>query len=352
MRNKLDRKKFIKNRLKSERKENLHLSFSDKVIIPKNKKTTIFEKIIKLFVKFAFWISVAKKYRLNKNKNEELINRTYEKISSKEFGFLPSSTAFHFLIAFVPITSMVYLLLSFIPGGFHTAFFEDVLGRIIPGIQNVLEIGTSPDALGAGKLTAFILIFLSSLWLASGGFAKFVYTENYIYDHKSMGNFFTNRFRGLLIVISITIYIFIASLTFLAFIKVINLGKSYTYTKIVITYIILAIWIIVTVALGITLLFKLSPRFKLQWKQIAPGITITAVPTTIFVVVFGFSTSLIDYGKYGLIGSMLYLGLFIYFITYFLYLGIIANSSYLKTYFTIKTQDKIDLLRWFYKFKK
>lgn len=342
---------LLKKRKKNERRTVLSSSFASKISFPRPHHKTLGETIIKFFIKLILWMSIPKKNQLNRNKNQELIARTYNKISSKEFTFIPSATSFHFIIAFVPIVSMVYGMLYLMGPSWNLSFSENVLGRIIPGIQSTLS-GTTFISNKLFNITAFAIVFASSLWLAAGGFSNFVYTQNYIYNHKSLGNIITNRIRGLLIVIAITISIYLSSVSYIGTIKLLQLENSQSLVKLTFSYIILAIWITFTLIGGIAFLFKLSPRFKLKWKQIIPGIGIASIPMVFFTIIFGFSTSLLDYGKYGAIGTLLYLGLFIYVLVYFMYLGVIANASYLKTYFTSKTQDKINITRWFSRFKK
>ncbi|UUD37008.1 Ribonuclease BN-like family [Mycoplasmopsis californica] len=343
-------KRNEKLRLKEEQREILRSSFSDKISFPKPKHKTLLETVIKFFIKVILLVSIPKKRKLNKNKNKELINTTYSQISSKEFKFIPSSTSFHFLVAFVPIISMVFGLLYLTNTDLAESFKENVLGRIIPGIEKTIE-GTSFIGNKISNISAFAIIFASSLFLGSSGFSNLIFTQNYIYKHKNMGNIITNRFKGILIVGSITIFIYLSALTYLITIKLFHLGKNLSSFKLVWSYIFLSFWVIGTLFLGILLLFKMSPTFKLKWKQIIPGVIIASVPMILFTIIFGFISSLFDYGKYGIIGTLLYLSVFIYVLTYFMYLGMIANASYLRTYFTIRTQSKFDWTRIFRKVK-
>ncbi|WP_027334303.1 YihY/virulence factor BrkB family protein [Mycoplasma elephantis] len=334
-------KKYEKSRLKEEQQGILSCSFSDKISFPKLKRKTILETTIKFFINIIFLISIPKKRRLNKNKNKELVNTTYNQISSKEFKFIPSSTSFHLLVAFVPIISMVFGLLYLTNNEFADSFKENILSRIIPGIEKTID-GTSFIDNKISNISAFSVVFASSLFLGSSGFSSLIFTQNYIYKHKTMGNVFANRIKGILIVCSITIFLYLSSLTYLVTLKILSLDRNLNTFKLLWSYILLSVWIIVTLIIGISLLFKMSPTFKLKWKQIVPGVIIAATPMILFSIIFGFISSIFDYGKYGIIGTLLYLSVFIYVITYFMYLGIIANAAYLKTYFTIRTQNKFN----------
>jgi membrane protein len=55
---------------------------------------------------------------------------------------------------------------------------------------------------------------------------------------------------------------------------------------------------------------------------------------------FGYLSALIDYAKYGSIGTFLYSITFVLVLSYFLYAGIIVNASYYKTFFSQRMVPK------------
>ncbi|MGY5139188.1 YihY/virulence factor BrkB family protein [Mycoplasmopsis gallinarum] len=296
-----------------------------------------FEKLLKLFLKFILLCAITRFTWKNRPKIDELVDRAHAKFSSKENSFIPISQAFYFLVSFAPIITMITLLLSFVPG-YDQIFLNVILAKIIPGLNQVfkLEIVTNLKS----QYISMIILFLTSLWLSSNGYGKFVYTQSYIYNHEKMGNIITNRLRGFFIVLGITLYLFIVILFYIfiynTFIKYISNPVSQN----VFFYITFCLYLPVVSYFGFLFLFKFSPKFKLSWNQINPGVLISTVPMFLFVSIFGLLTSFINYGKYGLIGTFMYVALFVMFFSYFVWLGIIINESYYKTYFSSYTIDK------------
>ncbi|RMX36159.1 YihY/virulence factor BrkB family protein [Mycoplasmopsis fermentans] len=325
------------NRLKKEYRNSLKKSWFARNVVPvENKKWLFFEKIVKFFIMIILWIATPRLSWKNKSKTNELINRTYKKFTDKSFVFIPLSTAFYFLVSFVPIITIMIVLLSLIPG-YHTLFINEVLARIIPGVTSIIKI---PDTTKKGaQLTSLIILCLASLWMASSGFGKFIYSQNYIYGHENLGNWFTNRIKGLFVVLGISIYLFLAAALYLFFYQTFTDNMS-TYHKNIYFYITFSFYLLIMLYFGLTLLYTMSPSFKLSWTTVFPGVLITSFPVMIFITIFGFLTSLINYDKYGIIGSFMYIALFVSFLTYFMFLGIIVNEAYYKTYVSSYTVSK------------
>ncbi|UUD35121.1 YihY/virulence factor BrkB family protein [Mycoplasmopsis caviae] len=328
------------SKIKKEYRNNLKKSWFARNIAPVDNKRWLFiEKIVKFFLMIILWIATPRLSWKNKSKTNELINRTYKKFTDKSFVFIPLTTAFYFLVSFVPIITIMIILLSLIPS-YHTLFINEILGRIIPGVTSIIKI---PDTSKKGaQLTSLIILCLASLWMSSSGFGKFIYSQNYIYGHKNLGNWLTNRLKGLLVVLSISIYLFLAGALYLFFYQTFTDSLS-IYYKNIYFYITFSIYLLVVLYFGLSLLYTMSPSFKLGWTTVFPGVLITSIPIMIFMTIFGFLTSLIKYDKYGIIGSFMYIALFVSYLTYFMFLGIIVNEAYYKTFVSSYTVSKRSL---------
>ncbi|WP_027120723.1 YihY/virulence factor BrkB family protein [Mycoplasmopsis lipofaciens] len=330
-------KKAYRNKLKK--------SWLSKNILPrKNYKKSWDEKLIKFFIKIILWIATPRASWKNKSKTSELINRTYLKFSGRDFTFIPISLAFYFLISFVPIITIVVMLLSLI-SNYNQIFIDEILARIIPGVKAIMNI---PDSIKQSKAqyTSIILLMLASIWIASSGFGKFIYSQNYIYGHENLGNWLTNRIKGFIVVIGISIYLFLFISLYIFFHKAFSYSINEKFTKNTIFYISFSIYLIINLYFGFTLMFKLTPSFKLSWNMVFPGVLISSIPVMIFIMLFGYLTSIIDYNKYGVIGTFMYIAMFVSTLSYFMYLGIIVNEAYYKTYFSSYTIAKRD---WMFK---
>lgn len=317
--------------------EAIKKSWMAKNIIPVEKKRFAFiEKIIKFFIMIILKIVTPRQSWKNKSKTEELINRTYTKFTNKDFAFIPISTAFYFLVSFVPIITTVDLLLMLIKD-YDKVFLDVILAKIIPGAKSLLSIDVK-----ATKYTqnvAIIILILASTWLASAGFSRFVYSQNYIYNHEHLGNWFTNRLKGFMIMLSVALYMFLTLALYIFFYNAFT-AKLSEYHKNIYFYITFSVFLFITFYLGFILLYKITPNFKLPWNLVLPGAMITTVPLWIFFLIFGYLTSLIDYNKYGVIGIFMYIAMLVSYMSYFMYLGIIANEAYYKTYYSSYTVSK------------
>ncbi|MEA4115225.1 YhjD/YihY/BrkB family envelope integrity protein [Mycoplasma sp. 744] len=322
-------KKDYKNNLKQK-------SFYKNISLNKENNFSILGKIIRFFLIIILKITTPKNSWKNKNKTKELIDRAYKKYVSEDLVFIPLSLAFYFLISFVPIITILIVLLSLIPN-YDSYFINIILSRIIPGINDVINLSNSFKNTTLQTIS-IILLLLTSLWIASGGFAKWVYSQNYIYKHEQLGNLITNRFKGFIIVIGISLYLFISICLYIWFFKLFNLKENTTQFDTVF-YCSFTIYLFLILYCGITLLYKLTPNFKNPLNMIFPGALTASIPIAIFIIIFGYLSSWINYSKYGIISTFMYIGLFVSFLSYCLLLGTIVNEAYYKTYhssFTIK----------------
>lgn len=317
---------------------------SKNIIRPKKKNWTFLENFTKFFIKIVLWLVIPNVVLKNKSKTNELIDRTYYKFSSKDFKFIPTSTAFYLLISFVPIVSMLILLLSIIPDYNHI-FIESIINKIMPGVSSLFKIANTNKINATAAYTTLAILFISSIWLSSSGFSKFIYSQNYIYGHQELGNWLINKLKGILIVIGIVLYLFVAFAFYIFIYNAFSHNITSNAARNTFFYTTFIVFSFFSLYLGIGILYKVSPSFKVSWSMINPGILITVIPMVIFIAVFGSLMSLIDYGKYGLVGIFMYIAMFVGYSTYFIYLGIVANEAYYKTFFSSRTIAK---KKWFY----
>ena len=327
-----DKKKINKN--KRHRKK----SYISSMIISGGKKIPFFERLVKILIYIALRLVIKPKKWKHPKKNYEIIDRTYKRIMSSDFIFIPSSIAFYIIMAFIPLLALITTIWT-IDGISAIASIEDVksvLGKFIPGINTVLEgieniSKRSTNQIIAGSI-GIVLSLLASIWIAAGGFAKLVYTQSYIYQHKFLGGYWMNKIKGMVMVVALTIFLFLALLLNIFVNKGIDSWKLSDGLTSFLQYSFLITALLVLVFLGTVALFKLSPRYKIKVRHIVPGAMVTALPTTIFLAFFGGISSILSYGEYGAIGTMLYIGLSSLFVSNFLFMGLISNAAYYKTF--------------------
>lgn len=340
----MQKRTLPKHREKHERRILLSSSFRNKITISRYKNISLYEIILKSFIRTILWFVIPKKNKLNKNKNEELINLTYSKISSREFAFIPASTSFTLFISFIPIIAILLGMLRITATNLDSQFISLVLSKIIPGFSNDYNVWSSDST---PKITVFVIFFFSALWLGASGFANIIYTQSYIYSHKTFGNYLTNKLKGFFLVLIISITLYLSAVSYLGIVNIFGIANEKWSSNILLFF-----WIAITLFIIISLIFKFGPKFKLTWKQIAPGLLLATAPIVLITSVFGGLGGYLKYDKFGILGAILYLLLYIFIFVYLVYLGIITNAAFLKTYFTTKTDNKFNIWNLFHKIKR
>ena len=329
------RKKKAKN--KGKRK-----SYISSLVILQGKKVPLMERVVKILIYMALRLVIAPKKWKHPEKNYEIIDRTYKRIMSSDFIFIPSSIAFYIIMAFMPILAMI-VSIDNIPGLRNlvkTEDFTDVLGRFIPGIGDILKsLKTFSTANVGGAISTFLTLLITT-WIASGGFAKLIYTQSYIYEHKFVGGYWMNRIKGMFIVIALTVFLIAVLAVNISVNQWIKSWDMNSQSKSVLMYLFLFFGLLFVIFTGVIFLFKFTPRYKIKFRHVVPGAMVMALPTTLFLAFFGLITTFWSYGSYGIIGAIMYIGMSSLICTNFLFMGLIANASYYQTFVGRKMKAK------------
>ncbi|MGZ9413317.1 YhjD/YihY/BrkB family envelope integrity protein [Mycoplasma sp. Z386] len=328
--------------------------FKDKLIKKKNK--FLIKRLLNFFILIILKISIRPKtWKTRKDEVKTLVSRSINKLASVEFAFLPPGFAFYLFVSFIPILIISFSIISSINFGWFSNnlenlkdfLLEQILNRYIPGINNSIPKTLNIFSSTTWETTTFILLLISSLWIASSGYAKFISSQSVIYNHKNTGNIFLNRLKGILIVIIIStilsLFLSVSSLIFISLKSKIEEIWLYDLSFYLISIIFLFKFFYITWLITL----KISPVFKISFKQILPGTFISALSSTLFSIIFGFlaSAKFINYDKFGTLATFLYLSTFCLYISYLLYFGVIINEAFYKSLFSQITKHK-------YKFQK
>lgn len=372
------------------------------LLVSNPKKISFNEKIVKFLIYLALRLVIRPKRWKDPKKNYEIIDRTYKRIMSADFIFIPSSIAFYLIMAFMPILSLIIFLYQFpavqellsnghwkdmkvnitnasghqIALAKNFTFIADlnaeklanpnltysivdqgkwiidedllgnVLGKFVPGINDIIKQMTQltktdqKHVIKTGATVATIVSLLVSTWIAAGGFSKLVFTQSHMYNHKFKGGYWMNKFKGMFMVSAFTVALFMALGINIVITKQIADSSMSVSTQKTIKNLILIIGLFIGVFIAFIALFKLSPRYSIRIKHIIPGAMVSTIPTVLFLSLFGYISSLWSYGNYGTIGTIMYLGMGSLFITYFIFVGLSANVAYYKTFVGDKVKTK------------
>ena len=327
-------------------------TYVGKLFIKHSKSMNLGERLVKFLIYISLRLAIHPKKWKNPEKNYEIIDRTYKVIMSPDFVFIPSSIAFYLIMAFMPIISMITIFYQ-IPGINEIFLFEgkdllkNSLKNFIPGISIIIEqlkeiskLSRTNSFLTETVLGTSLVSLLVSTWIASNGFSQLIFTQSHIFEHKFFGNYWSNKFKGMLIVFLISFLLFLGLFINVTIQRQIELSSLSEFSK----NAFLNIFTVIILFLGLfglsILIFKYSPRFRIKIKHILPGATVTTVPSALFLAIFSSITSWFSYGAYGTIGTIMYVCMGSLIITYFVFLGIIANASYYKTFVGTKVESK------------
>ena len=340
-----------KNKIKKKNK-----SYISSLFIKPKKHISLNEKIIKFLIYIALRLVIKPSKWRHPEKNYEIIDRTYKRIISADFIYIPSSIALYLIMAFMPILSLIsflYMIPGFqewlsnlAPGGGSARdALAEILGKFIPGAKslinqiNYFSSNTISAKIIAGYLTITLSLIITT-WIASGGFAKLVFTQSYIYEHKFVGGYWMNKIKGMMMVLSFTLCLSIGFMINIIITTWINESIKNDFLRDALVH----IWLIISLGLGIfllmILLFRFSPRYKIKIKDVIPGAMVTTVPTLLFLSLFSFISRLWSYGSYGSLGTIMYVGMASLIISYFIFVGLIANAAYFKTFVASRVRTK------------
>lgn len=388
---------------KQKKKKNKKNHYIGNLLVANPKKVSSQEKLVKFLIYIALRLVIRPRRWKDPKKNYEIIDRTYKRIMSSDFIFIPSSIAFYLIMAFMPILSLIMFLYQFEsvqellskghfehwsytlhdPSGtlkdlvrvnatyetyqadllkhqgwaviglskwgwvIENDLLSNVLGRFIPGIESFLkQIAESTQTGGkhiinAGVVTSTILSLVVSTWIAAGGFAKLVYTQSYMYEHKFVGGYWMNKIKGMFMVFIFSISLFIALTVNIITTKQIDASTTLSQTSksaIKMTFLVLGLFS--GIFIGFIVFFKLSPRYSIRLRHVIPGAMVSTIPTAGFLSLFGYITTLWSYGNYGSLGTIMYLAMSSLIVTYFIFVGLSANVAYYKTFVGNKVRNK------------
>lgn len=301
----------------------------------------LISKIIKFIIQLSLLFAFDRK-NISKSKIRVTVNNTYSILSSSKFKFIPSSVAFYLFLSIIPITIIVISIIGVISIEWRNFLVNNILSYIIPGFQSILSGDLNWNT------TDILLIFVfigSSIWFASKGINKLrdSFAELYLFEDKK--NFLLKRLKSIFIVVFIALFF---TGIFFSLIPLMEWIYSWTNTNPalyqVFLYLIVFCYLLIFGYIGIGLLFKYISPIHLKWSYLNLGILTSLVPLILFIMLFSSICKILNYDKFGAIGSFLYIMLFVQYISYFLHAGIIINSSYYKTNIYQNIQVKKSLL--------
>lgn len=345
------------------------------ILVKKNKSIVFYQKmwfwIIFIILKPVFLSIKIKQPFQKKPQNitntdlKEVVKGALVKTTHKNFGVITISYAFYILTSFIPILSLIIVILFFasklvqdveINGQkihFYNFIIDEILNKFIPGIKQSINFLNSLSVNNqVWKSVAFLLLLLSSFLIGLNGYGKFIKYYSLSYDHNEPIALWILKVKSFFtiigIVISSSIVIYLASLP-IFYIKYFSLQIHQEWLYNVLFYVICFFFLLAYFFIGTTFLFKFLPGFRLKRKWNTPGVWIMTIASTQFTFLFSLLVlnGYINYDKFGSVSTFLYLSTFSLYISQFYHFAIATNYAYTQKFYRKTFKGK-----WYSKISK
>lgn len=247
-------------------------------------------------------------------------------LSLKELRILPSYLSYNFVLAIIPMFTIIFLI---------TSLFSISIDSVVDLIRNFIPnyIGDILIDIISSKSYNISIGFLNliTLYASSRGMYAIVEASNSLYNVKD-SNVIKNRLKSFLI-----LFLLIISLIFLIFIPILG-GKILDFLddyniiakNIVVIYRVLK-WpiTILFIYFNVKIIYMIAPSVKVKGSEVMLGAFTTTILWSIFTALFEYY--LTYFSKYdvlyGSLSSITVLLIWIYFLSYILILGIVINTK-------------------------
>lgn len=256
------------------------------------------------------------------------IKKIIQVLTTKELVILPASLAYYFVLAFIPIITIIVIIAS---------FFSISTDNVIEMINNTLPsfISSYIVPIIAGKEFDFSLGVLVTLTfgVACNGTYAIITASNSLYKVEN-SNAIKNRFKSfLLLFIIIVLFLFLILFPVLGG-KILSILESFKFFENIIDELLLTYKIIkwpmtfLIIFLNIKLIYTIAPSIKVESSSTTLGAFVTTIGWALFTALFGYYLKY--FGKYDLIygslSSLMVLLIWLYALSYILILGIVINT--------------------------
>jgi len=280
------------------------------------------------------------KDHINKRRKQiiHFFKNVWEILNRPEMSILPGQLAFHMILSFVPILTLIgygasYFNISsnYIISALASVFGEDIVNVVIPII--------SGDPIDLKLIIMFCIMF----YVASNGPASIILTANEIYGI-NQSSWLKRRFKAVILtIILVILYIFIFLVPVLGS-KIIN-AVDYFHIKSIITSLLTILkgpisWLIIFVF--IKTIFTLAPDKEVPASQIDVGAIFTTFGWILATYIYGYYAS--HFAKYSLyyagLSNLAVLMLWVYILSYILVIGLSLTTS-----FQVEELEKIGFIK-------
>ena len=259
---------------------------------------------------------------------KEKLNYIINLLYSKELGILPAGLAYSFVLALIPIISLIFYLVTTI--NVSADFIMNFINNTFPeGVTSLIQ-PVFIENLSVSSLVTLIL----GLIVTVNGFSAMIIASNTIYEIDNapvIKRLFKSLILSIILIILITFMVFVPLLGN-SIIKLLSLLGTFIsdneYLVNVLYFILRVPVALLVVFVLVKLIYIIAPDQHIPSKSTTPGALFTTISWVILTVGFSYYiNNIARYDRvYGNLANVVIIMLWFYFLAYILVLGMIINK--------------------------
>lgn len=259
---------------------------------------------------------------------KEKLNYIINLLYSKELGILPAGLAYSFVLALIPIISLIFYLVTTI--NVSADFIMNFINNTFPeGVTSLIQ-PVFIENLSVSSLVTLIL----GLIVTVNGFSAMIIASNTIYEIDNapvIKRLFKSLILSIILIILITFMVFVPLLGN-SIIKLLSLLGTFIsdneYLVNVLYFILRVPVALLVVFVLVKLIYIIAPDQHIPSKSTTPGALFTTISWVILTVGFSYYiNNIARYDRvYGNLANVVIIMLWFYFLAYILVIGMIINK--------------------------
>ena len=259
-----------------------------------------------------------------KNKLKKYIAKVFKAFNKMEMRILPGNVAFFFVLALIPIITIIIYIASYFSLSINTII--DLINSILPKDASTIVI----NAISGKDFDRSIGVFsLFTLVIASNGTYAIISASNTLYKIKNTDPL-KDRIKSLILLNILLLLIIFLLLVPMFGGKILSLFHSTRLIKDLTIIYNLIRWPLTffLIYLNLKLIYTIAPSNKIESKTTTYGALFTTIIWTIATAIFSYYLQFFaNYNIiYGNLSSIIILMIWIYLISYVFVLGIAINA--------------------------
>lgn len=259
---------------------------------------------------------------------KEKLNYIINLLYSKELGILPAGLAYSFVLALIPIISLIFYLVTTI--NVSADFIMNFINNTFPeGVTSLIQ-PVFIENLSVSSLVTLIL----GLIVTVNGFSAMIIASNTIYEIDNapvIKRLFKSLILSIILIILITFMVFVPLLGN-SIIKLLSLLGTFIsdneYLVNVLYFILRVPVALLVVFVLVKLIYIIAPDQHIPSKSTTPGALFTTIAWVVLTVGFSYYiNNIARYDRvYGNLANVVIIMLWFYFLAYILVIGMIINK--------------------------